>query len=447
MSHTVIIGNGIAGTSAARWIRKLSDQKITIISSESKHFFSRTALMYVYMGHMRFEDIKPYEDWFWDKNRIDLVLDHVDQIEFGNSQLQLKSGNTIKYDNLILALGSKSNMFGWPGQDLNGVGGLYNLQDLESMERYSKGLERAVICGGGLIGIEMAEMFHSRHIPVTMLVRESNYWDNVLPPEEANMISQHILKNNIDLKLGVNLDKIIDDGTGKASSVVVKETGEEISCGYVGLTAGVSPNVGWLKDTDLEVERGIMVNDRLLTNIPNVYAIGDCAQLRTPRQGRRNIEAIWYTGRMMGETVAYGICGKPIDYDPGIWFNSAKFIDIEYQVYGDMPAKHDEHTTSLFWKHSDNEKSVRINYETASGAVKGFNLFGIRYRHEVCEKWIKNKTHIEEVLQNLGLANFDPEFYKQYENEVIGLYNRESGKNLELKQKRGLNRVLAFLRK
>lgn len=445
MSHTVIIGNGIAGTSAARWIRKLSDQKITIISSESKYFFSRTALMYIYMGHMRLEDTKPYEDWFWSKNRIDLLQDHVEQIDFKNQKLKLKSGNAMAYDNLILALGSKSNMFGWPGQDLDGVGGLYNLQDLENMERYSKGLERAVICGGGLIGIEMAEMFHSRHIPVTMLVRESNYWNNVLPPEESEMVSNHILKNNIDLKLGVNLSAIKDDGSGKAGGVIVEETGEEISCGYVGLTAGVSPNVSWLKNTDLEIERGIMVDDNLATNIPRVYAVGDCAQLRNPKPGRRNIEAIWYTGRMMGETVAYNVVGKEVGYDPGIWFNSAKFIDLEYQVYGDIPAIHDENTISLFWKHSDNEKSVRINFDKTSGAVKGFNLFGIRYRHEVCEKWIKEKTNIEEVLQNLGMANFDPEFYKQYEADVIANYNTQMGKNLTLKTKRGLSRVLTFL--
>ena len=445
MAHTVIIGNGISGTSAARWIRKLSDHKVTIISSETKHFFSRTALMYIYMGHMRFEDTKPYEDWFWEKNRIDLHQDHVNAIDFNNQSLQLESGKKMEYDHLILALGSKSNKFGWPGQDLNGVGGLYHLQDLEQMEAFSKGLKRAVICGGGLIGIEMAEMFHSRHIPVTMLVRESNYWSNVLPPEESDMISKHILKNDIDLRLGVNLGEIKDDGSGRASAVVVKETGEEIPCGYVGLTAGVSPNVGWLKETDLEVERGIMVDEYLQTNIKNVYAIGDCAQLREPRPGRRNIEAIWYTGRMMGETVAYGICGKPVSYDPGIWFNSAKFVDIEYQVYGDMPAQHDEHTTSLFWKHSDNEKSVRINYDTASGTVKGFNLFGIRYRHEVCEKWIKDKAHIEEVLQHLGLANFDPEFFKQYESDIIAAYNSKAGKNLKLKTKRGLSKVFAFL--
>ena len=446
MSHTVIIGNGIAGTSAARWVRKLSNNQITIISSESKHFFSRTALMYIYMGHMRFEDTKPYEDWFWEKNRIDLLEDHVDKIEFSTKSLKLRSGKEMHYDNLVLALGSKSNKFGWPGQDLEGVGGLYHLQDLENMEKYSKGLKRAVVVGGGLIGIEMAEMFHSRHIPVTMLVRESDYWNNVLPPDESAMISDHILKNDIDLRLGVNLGEIIDDGTGKARAVTVKESGEEIECGYVGLTAGVSPNVGWLKDTELEVERGIMVDEFLRTNIPNVYAIGDCAQLRSPKPGRRNIEAIWYTGRMMGETVAYGISGKPISYDPGIWFNSAKFIDIEYQVYGDMSAHHDENTTSLFWKHEDNEKSIRINYDTESGAIKGFNLFGIRYRHEVCEKWIKDKTHIEEVLQNLGLANFDPELFKEYEQDVIDVYNRVSGKNLQLKQKRGLGKVLAFLR-
>jgi len=446
MAHTVIIGNGISGTTTARWLRKLSDQKITIISSETDHFYSRTALMYIYMGHMRYEDTKPYEDWFWEKNRIDLVKDHVDNIDFHNKSLSLTSGSSMSYDNLVLALGSKSNKFGWPGQDLNGVGGLYHFQDLENMEKHSKGLNRAVICGGGLIGIEMAEMFHSRNIPVTMLVREDSYWNNVLPAEESKMVSDHILKNHIDLRLGVNLGEIKDDGSGKAKSVIIKETGEEIPCGYVGLTAGVSPNIGWLRESELEVDRGIVVDNNLATNMPDVYAIGDCAQLRNPKPGRRNIEAIWYTGRMMGETVAYNITGKKVDYNPGIWFNSAKFIDIEYQVYGDLPARHDEATESLLWKHTDNEKSVRINYDKSTGTIKGFNLFGIRYRHEVCEKWIKDRTHIEDVLQNLGMANFDPEFYKQYESEVVDLYNEKSGRNLTLKKKRGLASVLAFLK-
>ena len=74
MKHVVIIGNGISGVTAARHIRKRSDHRITIISSETPHFFSRTALMYVYMGHLKFEHTKPYEDWFWKKNKLDLFL-------------------------------------------------------------------------------------------------------------------------------------------------------------------------------------------------------------------------------------------------------------------------------------------------------------------------------------------------------------------------------------
>lgn len=442
----IILGNGISGVSAARWVRKLSDHDVTIISSETEFFYSRTALMYIYMGHMRAEDTKPYEDWFWDKNRINLVKAHVNKIDFDQKSLELDNGKSMSYDKLVLAVGSKSNKFGWPGQDLKGVGGLYHYQDLEQMEAYSDGLKRAVICGGGLIGIEMAEMFHSRNIPVTMLVREASYWNNVLPAEESAMISEHIKDNHIDLRLGVNLGEIHDDGTGTANAVTVKESGEKIECGYVGLTAGVSPNVSFLKDTGLELGRGIKVNEYLETNIPDVYAVGDCAEAINPKPGRRPIEAIWYTGRMMGEVVAYNICGKKTEYDPGIWFNSAKFIDIEYQVYGNVRNVVQDHQSSIYWQHADNTKAIRILYNTETGAIDGFNLMGVRYRHEVCEKWLKEGTHIETVLQDLSLANFDPEFYAEYEQDVIDIYNKQSGKSLTLKKKRKLDQVLSFLK-
>lgn len=441
-----IIGNGISGITCARWLRKLSDHNITVISSETEFFYSRTALMYMYMGHMRAEDLKPYEDWFWDKNRIDLIQDHVSSIDFDNKSLKLQQGNDFKYDKLVLALGSKSNKFGWPGQDLKGVGGLYHWQDVEQMEAYSQNLNRAVIVGGGLIGIEMAEMFRSRDIPVTMLVRETSYWNNVLPAEESDMISHHILDHHIDLRLGVNLGEIHDDGNGTASAVTIKETGERIDCGYVGLTAGVSPNVAFLKTSSLEIDRGIKVNARLETNIPDVYAIGDCAELSEPKLGRRGVEAIWYTGRMMGETAAHNILGKSIAYDPGIWFNSAKFLDIEYQVYGQAPSNIPDKMATLYWEHPDRRKAIRINYDKASEVVLGFNLMGIRYRHEVCEKWLRDKTSISSVLQNLSLANFDPEFQKSYEHKLLELYNGQTGNSLRLKKKRKLDQVLSFLK-
>jgi len=148
---------------------------------------------------------------------------------------------------------------------------------------------------------------------------------------------------------------------------------------------------------------------------------------------------------MMGKTVAKTICNKPTKYNPGIWFNSAKFFDIEYQVYGNIPTNIPENITSLYWQHPSGNKSIRINFETSSGAVTGFNLLGIRYRQSVCEKWITDKTHIEEVIENLSLANFDPEFFDQYEGAFLEMYNQKSGKSLILKSKRKLSMVTKFL--
>lgn len=441
----IIIGNGISGTTAARYIRKLSDHDITIISSETEYFFSRTALMYIYMGHMRYEDTKPYENWFWDKNRINLKMAHVNQVDFKAKSVLLDTGESMAYDKLILATGSASNKFGWPGQDLDRVHGLYSFQDLEAMEKYSKNLDRAVIVGGGLIGIEMAEMFHSRHIPVTMLVREASFWNMVLPKEESAMINRHIIEQEIDLRLLTELKEIVDNGQGEAHQVITN-TDEKIDCGFVGLTAGVHPNVGFLKDSGLEINRGIVVNENLETNIQDVYAIGDCASQSKPKPGRRPIEAIWYTGRMMGETVAYNVCGKKVAYDPGIWFNSAKFFDIEYQVYGEAPAKFPEYMESIYWEHNDGKKAIRINYHSELGHVLGFNLMGIRYRHEVCEKWIREKTPVEAVLKNLGIANFDPEFYKEYDAELVAIYNKKTGKKIEMRKRRSLSAALNFLK-
>lgn len=444
----VILGNGIAGITAARHIRKMSDHEIVVVSDESDYFFSRTALMYIYMGHLRFKDTQPYEPWFWEKNRIQRLRARVERVDFQEKKLHSTAGETITYDKLLLAVGSKSNKFGWPGQDLEGVHGLYHLQDLEAMERHTPSLERAVVVGGGLIGVEMAEMFHSRGIAVTFLVREPDFWSIVLPPEESRMVSRHLRAHHIDLRLQTELKEIMPDTSGKKCAAVVTNTGETIGCGFVGLTVGVSPNIGFLKNTELETQRGILVNEFLETNIPDVFAAGDCAELRQPSPGRRAIEAVWYTGRMMGETAAHNIIdeSRPQFYNPGIWFNSAKFFDIEYQVYGDIQAKLPDEQATLYWEHPDGHKSIRLNYDKSSGRVVGFNLMGVRYRHEVCDKWLRTHAHIEEVLQHLGLANFDPEFYPQHEAELVRLYNRQTGRDLQLKQRRGLKGVLAFLK-
>jgi len=442
MEHIVIIGNGVAGITAARHIRKNSDHKITVISGETDHFFSRTALMYIYMGHMKYQHTKPYEDWFWKKNRIGLKHAWVKEVDFGSKKLTFDSGDSLSYDKLILATGSKSNKFGWPGQDLKGVQGLYSFQDLESMEAQTKNIKRAVVVGGGLIGIEMAEMFHSRHIPVTMLVREKNFWDPVLPFEEAKMIDRHILEHGIDLRLKTELKEIVDDGNGEVKGIITG-SGEEISCQFVGLTVGVSPNVDFLKSTALEIERGIVVDEFLQTNQQNVFAVGDCAQLKNPPVGRRPIEAVWYVGRMMGEAVGRTVIGNKTKYEPGIWFNSAKFFDIEYQTYGQVSAQRSENESDFYWEHSGGKMCLRLVFNKDNRQLIGCNNFGIRMRHEVFDRWIGAGKTIEYALEHLKDANFDPEFYRQHEGAIVGKFNHEYGTAIQVKKK-SWKRILEY---
>ena len=428
MEHIVIIGNGISGVTTARHIRKLSDKKITIISAETEHFFSRTALMYVYMGHMKFEHTKPYEDWFWKKNRIDLKFGFVSSIETKSKTIYFENHDSLQYDKLVIATGSKSNKFGWPGQDLKGVQGLYHKQDLDNLEIYApnnKVCKRAVIVGGGLIGIELAEMLNTRNIPVTFLVRESSFWNGVLPKGESEMINRHIKNHHIDLRLSTNLKEIISDENGKVKSVIIEETGEEITCDFVGLTAGVSPNIDFLKNSDIETNRGVLVNRYLETNIKDVFAIGDCAEQREAIGNRRPIEAVWYTGRMMGETLAQTICGNKLEYKPGHWFNSAKFFDIEYQTYGWVFSKPKEGHQHFHWKHNDDTKCITIEVDSETNAFLGINTFGIRMRHEIFDKWLTEKRTVDYVMQHLVEANFDPEFYKHFEKEILSTYKNQ----------------------
>ena len=404
--HVVIIGNGITGITAARFIRKLSTNRITVVSSETDHFYARTALMYIYMGHMRYQETKPYEDDFWSQNRIDLVRGYASSIDSKAKVVRIADGNDIAYDKLLLATGSQSNKFGWPGQDLPGVQGLYGMQDLALMERNTQNIARGVVVGGGLIGIEMAEMLHARKIPVTFLVRENSYMDHLLPKEESAIINKEILRHGIDLKLGTELKSIL--GTSRAEAVETSRN-ERIDCQFVGLTAGVRPNIDLAKASGIHTNQGIVVNEFFETSVPDIYAAGDCAEFDQDGIGSRRIEQLWYSGRAHGKVVAHTLCTKRIPYRREIFFNSAKFFTVEYQTYGEIsPKPNPQIRSQVFQKGA---KLLRINSDRRTGRVLGFNAMGLRLRQDQCQAWIRSGSPVNEVFLSLKNARFDAEFY------------------------------------
>jgi NADPH-dependent 2,4-dienoyl-CoA reductase/sulfur reductase-like enzyme len=382
-----------------------------------------------------------------------LTLGRVETIDFQTQTVYLEKITVgLQYDKLIIATGSKTRQLDEKQHQYKNVQGLYHLQDLTQMIEMTRNCKRAVIVGGGLIGIEMVEMLLTRKIEVTYLVREKSYWNNVLPPEESEIINQHIKEHHVDLRLGTSVKELLDENKDGLVDTILTSNDERLNCDFVGVAIGVQPNINFLhKNTSLteggqiEMNKGILINEFLETSQKNVYAIGDCAELRQPSEGRRPIEAVWYTARQMGEIAAYNMLHTPPkSYIPKLWFNSAKFFDIEYQVYGDILPKLPDSQATIFWQHADGKKSIRINFDRLTEGVVGFCLLGVRYRHEVCERWILEKTPIETVLKNLYLANFDPEFFTTYEKDLLQTYNQVYNKNLSSKKESLWGKIFKF---
>ena len=440
--HIAIIGNGITGVTAARTIRKLDpDCRISIISSESKYFYSRTALMYIYMGHMTFNHTKPYEDNFWEKNRLDLIFDHVDSVDFEKRALILSEKGEISFDKLFLATGSKSNKFNVPGIDLEGVQGLYSYQDLEKLERNThppktnldkQRVKNAVIVGGGLIGVELAEMLISRNIEVTFLIREKRFWGSVLPQEEAELIHEHLKMHGVNLIFEEELKEINSDEEARVKEIVTSK-GLRITCEFVGLTIGVSPNIEFLKNTKLEINRGIVVNRYFETNIEGVFAAGDCCEFKEPVQGRKSVEQVWYTGRIMGEVVGKNILGNRQEYNPGPWFNSAKFFDIEYQTYGNVGNKLLPGESMFYFESQDKKNCLKLVFQEDNMKLLGVNSLGFRLRHEIIEKMLEEEKSVVTFVENWKRIHFNPEFSENYEMDIFRKFNQDFHQNLKIR--------------
>lgn len=425
----VIIGNGIAGITTARHLRKLnSELEILVISGESEYFYSRPALMYIFMGHMKFEHTKAYEDWFWEKNRIDLKQAWVKSIDFQEKQLNCADGSVVSYDKLVLATGSKTATYDWPGQELQGVQGLIGLQDLDLLEKNVQGVKKAVIIGGGLIGVELAEMLHSRGIDVEILVRENRFWGSVLPPQEGKLIERHLHDHGVRVQSNTELAEIIGEG-GKV--IGIRTTSGEIKdCELVCIATGVRPNVDFLKGSTLEIERGILVDEFLKTNVEDVFAAGDCMEFRKPIEGRGKFEQMWHSGRMMGEHLAQTVLGSDKAYAPGVWYNAAKFFDVEYQAYGRLS---NEPVSSFYWEHPKAKICLRMEHKDQR--LVAMHAFGMRLRHQVADGWIRDEKSLEYCLSHFKDLVFDPEFHRDHSRAIALEFRRQFGVEVKLEKK------------
>ncbi len=411
--HYVIIGNGVTGINAANSLRSYDNEaEITIISYESKHHFSRTALMYVFCGQLSEQCVEPFERDHYEKMGFKRIYDKVSKLDPDANKLILESGNSISYDKLLIASGSVPAEYGWKGYDLDGVGHFVTWQNLQWLKEKSKTAKKAVVVGGGLIGIETVEILLMAGIDVTFLIREDYYWPIALDKNESSIIADHIRQHKVELRLKTEFAKIL----GKDGKVIGVKTGEgeTISCDLVVIAVGVRPQTDWLKDSGVALDErgGIIANEHLKTNYDNIYTAGDCAAVMWFNNICRP-EQLWYTGRDQGKIAASNLFGMDKIYKRGTFYNSAKFFDIEYTTAGLMNF-HLDNEKNYFSQEKDTNYTVRITY-LEDNRVAGFNMLGRRWNHRILVNWIEEKRQLDWVLKHLHKALYDEEFMPNFQ--------------------------------
>ena len=415
--HLVIVGNGIAGATAARHARKADPAaRITMISEEGLQPFSRTALMYVYMGTLTREHTELYPERFWTDNRIDRVLDRAVSLDTDAHTLTLADGGALGYDRLLVATGARTAVPPWPGADLPGVQGLVHWQDLDRLEAATPTARRGVVIGGGLIGVEFAEMLTVRGIPTTFLVRDDLYLGASFTRPESDLIEAAIRAHGVDLRMSTEAERFEGGARpgrpGQAVETVVLTDGERLQADVVGVGTGVRANHEWLGDA-VETDGGVLVDLEMRTSAPDVFAAGDVAVLRDPPEGVAARQPIWYRARLQGALAGLGMTGHARAFAPGVFYNSAKFFDLEWQTYGAAGgADPAPGSGDWFWQGDarvSSGRSLRIRHD-ADGRVLGVNALGVRLRQETCARWIAEGWSVDRAVGDLRAARFDPEF-------------------------------------
>ncbi|MEO0322555.1 MAG: FAD-dependent oxidoreductase [Myxococcota bacterium] len=451
--RVVIIGNGVAGMEAALEVRRREPAwEITIISEESDHFFSRTALMWVFAGQLSHQCIEPLERDVYARLNFRRVRARAVGIDVEARQVRIAGGHdAVPFDRLLIASGSKPRPGPWPGSELAGIGHFVTHQDLSwyeaevhggpsrggpppnadahlafstpdspyakrpvAAETRGRPAKDVAVIGGGLIGIEAVEVAHAAGLHPRFFIREEWFWPMAIDRTESTWISDRMREHGVHVHLEENVERF--EGEGVVERIVTDQG--DYAADAVVVAIGVVPNTDFLRSGDgegdgdapvtLDRSGGIVVDERLETSVPGVFAAGDCASVRW-FNGAVRPEQLWYTARDQGRIAARGLLGDTVQsYARGHWYNSAKLMDIEYTTAG-LVNFHVEGERNWFFEETGAVRST--NRIVLSGdRVVGFNFLGRRWDHSVLLRFIDEHRSLSYVLDHLDDARFDTEF-------------------------------------
>ncbi len=400
MRH-VIIGNSAAAISAIEAIRERDkESEVMIISDEPCHAYSRVFLPKYIAGEAKFDNMLIREYGFYNDMVVTALLGQtVEEVTAKSSEVRLKSGGRIPYDNLLIATGASPSMPSIPGIDKQGVRALRTFDDACQITQFLNGTNSVAIIGAGLVGIKAAEALIERGVDVTIV----EYLGHVLPQAidsvGASIIQKRMESRGVRFFLNSTAKEIYGARFVQGVELV---SGEQIEAGIVIAATGVKPNTGMLINTGIEIGYGVKVNACQRTNIVNIFAAGDVVESHDLVKERDSLNQTWPNAVVQGRVAGTNMAGGRAKYEGGVALNLGTFFGVDIASIGEINPKGDfYHEATRLTEYDSYRKIV-----TREGRIVGALLIGEVGDIGVLYSLICQKREVTDVLDYIERGKF-----------------------------------------
>jgi len=336
-SKYVIIGGGAAGVAAAEAIRQIDQNgSLTIVSDEKHTLYSRVMLSKpnFFLGKIPFDQVYLKGDDWYRENRINFLGGQTaSSVDGVNKIISLTTGEKLPYEKLLLAIGVRARTLNVPGADKSGVHYLRTLEDGKKIMADLKTGKTAVVVGGGFISFEMADLLKLAGLDTTIILREAYFWEPILDEASGLMIENSITKNGLKIIKQAEIAEI--NGADSVTGVTLKN-GRQLSSDLVLCGIGVINQVDWLKSAGLAVNKGILANEYLETNLPAVWVAGDIAEYKDVLLAENVQMGNWVNAREQGRIAGLNMASDQKHQFKFVSFYTTQGLGLTIAFVGDV---------------------------------------------------------------------------------------------------------------
>lgn len=391
----VIIGNGVAGATAADQIRKNDDQgSITVFSQEPEPFYYRPRLPELVAGETELAKFTLHDESWYTQRGMDLRLgEAVTEVDLDAGRVRTSAGGEAAFDSLLLATGSRPFIPPVPGADMEGVFALRSAADARALRAHAKQCGAAVLVGGGLLGLEAG----SALAKLGLKVRVVEFFDRLLPRQldaaGAAKLQELLEGRGFEFHLGAKAQRIT--GQGRVEGLDL-EGGQSLEAGLVLFSAGIRPCLDLAQQMGLDTDKGVKVDDRLMTSREGVWAAGDLVEHR----GR--IYGIWPASREQGEVAGANMAGGAALYQGTVMSNSLKVVGVDLTSAGDIDAE-GKHDAAVY----EAEGVYRKIVADGDGKMIGIIFFGTTDGVRQAQQALERGVNVGHLLDEMRQPDFD----------------------------------------